>query len=67
MRFRVTDADGAAVAGARVRVGRRYFTTSANGRASARVLVAHAGAKRATVRKPGFRPGHGDFRAVRRR
>jgi outer membrane protein assembly factor BamB len=67
MRFRVTDADGAAIAGARVRVGRRYFTTDAGGRASARVLVAHVGAKRATVRKPGYRPAHADFRAVRRR
>jgi hypothetical protein len=63
MRFRVTDGDGAAIAGARVRVGRLHISTDANGRASARVLVAHPGAKRATVRKPGFRPGHADFRA----
>ena len=63
MRFRVTDGDGTAIAGARVRVGRLHISTGVNGRASARVVVAHPGAKRATVRKPGFRPGHADFRA----
>jgi hypothetical protein len=30
------------------------------------VIVKHPGAKRATVRSHGFRPGHADFRAIRR-
>jgi len=54
------------LAGARVRVGRTHVTTDANGKAGARILVKHAGRKRATVRYDGFRPSHADFRAVRR-
>jgi hypothetical protein len=66
MRFSVTTTDGRPVAG-RIRIGRTHIKTDANGRATARVLVKHSGAKRATVRSDGFRPGHADFRAVRRR
>jgi hypothetical protein len=66
MRFTVTATDGRPVA-ARIRIGRTHIRTDSNGRASARVLVKHAGAKRATVRSDGFRPGHADFRAVRSR
>lgn len=67
MRFRVTDDEGTPIAGARVRVGRRHFRTGPDGRATASIVVQFAGAKRATVRSNGFRPGHADFRAVRRR
>jgi sugar lactone lactonase YvrE len=67
MRFKVTGESGKAVGGARIRVGRSHLRSGADGRASALVLVRHAGAKRATVRYQGFRPGHVDFRAVRRR
>ena len=66
MRFRVTDGSGKGVGGARIRVGRTHIRSDARGRASACVLVEHAGRKRATVRSDGFRPGHADFRAVRR-
>jgi sugar lactone lactonase YvrE len=66
MRFTVTAADGRGVS-ARVRIGRTHIQTDANGRAAARVLVKHPGAKRATVRSGGYRPGHADFRAIRRR
>ena len=66
MRFSVTTTTGRRVAG-RIRVGRTHIQTDANGRASARVLVRHAGTKRATVRSDGFRPGHADFRALRGR
>jgi hypothetical protein len=65
MRFTVTTTAGRHVAG-RIRIGRLHMATDANGHATARVLVGHAGTKRATVRADGFRPGHADFRAVRR-
>jgi sugar lactone lactonase YvrE len=65
MRFTVTTTDGRGV-GARIRIGRTHIQTDPNGRASARIVVRHPGAKRATVRSDGFRPGHADFRAVRR-
>jgi hypothetical protein len=67
MRFEVTGESGKAVGGARIRVGRSHIRSGADGRASAVVLVKHAGAKRATVRSQGFHPGHADFRAVRGR
>src|SRR3954466_15660253 len=57
MRFKVTTTTGRPVAG-RIRIGRTHVATDPNGRATARVLVAHAGRKRATVRSQGFRPGH---------
>src|SRR4051794_22341345 len=66
MRFKVTTTTGRPVAG-RIRIGRKHIATDSNGHATARVLVTHAGAKRATVRSQGFRPGHANFRAVRRR
>jgi hypothetical protein len=66
MRFEVRTSEGRHVA-ARIRIGRTHISTDANGRASARVLVKHPGAKRATVRSDGFRPAHADFRAVARR
>src|SRR3954471_11370859 len=66
MRFKVTTTTGRPVAG-RIRSGRKHIATDPNGRATARVLVAHAGRKRATVRSQGFRPGHVNFRAIRRR
>jgi sugar lactone lactonase YvrE len=67
LRFVVTNDSGMPLAGARVRVGRTHVTTDANGKAGARILVKHAGRKRATVRYDGFRPSHTSFRAVRRR
>jgi hypothetical protein len=67
MRFRVTDGQGKGVGGARIRVGRTHIRADGNGRANAFVVVRHPGAKRATVRSNGFRPGHANFRAVRRR
>jgi hypothetical protein len=66
MRFRVT-ASGKPVARAHIRVGRRHIRSNANGRATAALVVEHAGPKRATVRSPGLRPGHANFRAIRRR
>jgi hypothetical protein len=65
MRFRVTDDSGAGVGGARIRVGRTHIRADGNGRANAFVVVRHPGAKRATVRSAGLRPGHAAFRAVR--
>jgi hypothetical protein len=67
MRFRASAASGKPVAGARIRIGRMHVRSGARGRASAVVVVAHPGAKHATVRAQGFRPAHADFRAVRRR
>jgi sugar lactone lactonase YvrE len=67
IRFRVTDDSGNVVPAARIRVGRRYTPADANGRANVLVVVRHPGVKRATVRSDGFRPGHADFRAIRRR
>src|SRR4051812_37217845 len=67
MRFRVSDSAGNGVGGARIRIGRTHVRADGNGRANAFVVVKHAGAKRATVRSNGYRPGHADFRAVRRR
>jgi hypothetical protein len=67
MRFRVTGRAGRGVAHARIRIGHMHVRTNAAGRASALVLVTHAGVKRAAVRAPGFRSGHAKFRAVRRR
>jgi hypothetical protein len=66
IRFRVTGASGTAVSGARIRIGRTHIRAGRNGRANAVVVVRHPGAKRATVRADGFRPGHADFRATRR-
>jgi sugar lactone lactonase YvrE len=63
MSFKVTGAAGKPVKGARIRVGRTHIRSDKSGRARATVLVAHRGAKRATVRYPGFRPGHANFRA----
>jgi hypothetical protein len=67
MRFVVTQDSGRPIAGARIRVGRTHFETDPNGKAGARILVKHAGRKRATVRFDGFRPAHADFRAVHRK
>lgn len=66
MRFRVTGSSGAAVGGARIRVGRTHVRSDKRGRATAFVTIRHAGTKRATVRARGFRPTHAKFRAVRR-
>jgi sugar lactone lactonase YvrE len=64
-RFKVTGESGKAVGGARIRVGRTHVRSDKRGRASMSVLIRHAGAKRATVRSNGFRPGHATFRAIR--
>jgi sugar lactone lactonase YvrE len=66
MRFRVTDSSGEGVGGARIRIGRIHIRADTGGHATAVVVVRHAGAKRATVRASGYRPGHADFRAMRR-
>jgi sugar lactone lactonase YvrE len=67
MRFRVTDDAGEPVAGARIRVGRTHIRAGASGRVTASIIARFPGRKRATVRSAGYRPGHADFRAVRRR
>jgi hypothetical protein len=66
MRFEVTDGQGNPAAGARIRIGRTHIQADPNGKATARILVRHPGRKRATVRLDGARPGHANFRAVRR-
>jgi sugar lactone lactonase YvrE len=66
MRFAVTDGQGNPAAGARIRIGRTHIQADPNGKATARILVRHPGRKRATVRLDGARPGHANFRAVRR-
>jgi hypothetical protein len=63
MSFKVTGRAGKPVKGARIRVGRTHIRSDKSGRARATILVAHRGAKRATVRYAGFRPGHANFRA----
>jgi len=50
-----------------VRVGRVHVTTGRGGHATASVVIRRPGAKRATVRAPGYRPSHANFRAIRRR
>lgn len=65
MRFRVTDASGKGVGGARIRIGRTHLRADGNGRANGYVVVKRPGAKRATVRSSGYRPTHAGFRAVR--
>jgi hypothetical protein len=67
MRFRVTDGSGKGVGGAQIRIGRTHMRADGNGRTNGFVVVKHPGAKRATVRSHGFRPGHAAFRAIRRR
>jgi sugar lactone lactonase YvrE len=65
LRFKVTGQSGKAVGGARIRVGKTHVRSNKAGRATMKVVIHHAGAKRATVRSSGFRPGHADFRATR--
>jgi sugar lactone lactonase YvrE len=64
MRFKVTGQSGKTVGGARIRIGRTHIRSDPSGRASALILVHHAGTKRATVRSNGFRPSHATFRAT---
>src|SRR4051794_22852719 len=64
MRFHVTGESGRGVGGARIRVGRTHIRADGNGRANAFIVVHSPGAKRATVRSNGFRPGHANFQAV---
>src|SRR3954452_12004477 len=64
MRFHVTGESGRGVGGARIRVGRTHIRADGNGRANAFIVVHSPGAKRATVRSNGFRPGHANFKAV---
>src|SRR4051794_700719 len=64
MRFRVSGASGKPVGGARIRIGRTHIRADGNGRANAFIVVHSPGAKRATVRSNGFRPGHANFQAV---
>jgi hypothetical protein len=64
--FKVTGASGAAIQGARIRVGRTHVRSDKRGRASMRIVIRRAGTKRATVRSDGFRPAHATFKAVRR-
>lgn len=64
LRFRVT-AGGKPVAGARVRIGRTHVRTNAAGRASATVVIRHAGRKRVTVRRSGYKPAHTTLIAAR--
>jgi hypothetical protein len=66
MRFRVTDGSGKGVGGAQIRIGRTHMRADGNGRSNGFIVVKHPGAKRAIVRSHGFRPGHADFRAIRR-
>jgi sugar lactone lactonase YvrE len=65
MTFKVTGQSGAAVDGARIRVGRTYVRSDKKGRASMTIVIRHAGTKRATVRAAGFRPAHATFVASR--
>src|SRR3954454_2409404 len=64
MRFKVTGARGKPVGGARIRIGKTHVRSDSHGRASARVVIRHKGAKRATVRSQRLRPGHANFRAT---
>src|SRR4051794_29358839 len=64
MRFKVTGAGGKPVGGARIRIGKTHVRSDSHGRATARVVIRHKGAKRATVRSQGLRPGHANFRAT---
>lgn len=63
MRVSVRGPEGAAIRGARVRIGRAHGRTGSDGRAWLRVRVAHRGTKRATARMRGYRPAHATFRA----
>jgi hypothetical protein len=63
--FTVTGATGKAVRGARIRVGKTHVRSDKRGRATMKVVIHHAGTKRATVRSAGSRPGHAVFSARR--
>jgi hypothetical protein len=63
--FKVTAESGAAVGGARIRVGKTHVRSDDRGRAAMRVVVRHPGTKRASVLSTGFRSAHATFRARR--
>src|SRR3954465_4986971 len=62
--FKVPGAAGKPVGGARIRIGRTHVRSLPPFRAPARLVIRHKGAKRATVRSQGLRPGHANFRAT---
>jgi sugar lactone lactonase YvrE len=59
----VVSANGAPIAGARVRIARTRATTDKRGRATLTIVVHHRGGHIASVRKPGYRPTHASFAA----
>ena len=61
--FKVTAESGAAVGGARIRVGKTHVRSDDRGRASMTTVIRHAGTKRASVLSTGFRPGRATFQA----
>jgi hypothetical protein len=63
--FKVTAESGAAVSGARVRIGKKHMRSDDRGRASMTAVIRHAGTKRASVLLAGYRSARATFQARR--